>query len=318
MATERNVVDFKIHNLTEEQFQELKAQGKIDPNAVYCTPDTTKERLDTLENAVTGLNSSISSVDSSAVHKTGDETISGNKTFADYVIKKIAVDSTTAPSAYVETALIESQDKNNKLMSSLRSGRTVDGGSQTILYSRKNNADGTNTTANLKVGVDGSGNVYAQAPTPAASDNSTKIATTAWANAKFLPLSGGQISGDLDMTGRQINVTATNGFRINGSFAPSMPSEKYTTLSLGASGNTYTAPADGYFALRKAATGAQYVTISNDTTGLSITHLLTSGSSDSIYLPVKSGDVVKISYTLGGTTTWLRFYYAVGAKHLAA
>lgn len=39
MATERNVVDFKIHNLTEEQFQELKAQGKIDPNAVYCTPD---------------------------------------------------------------------------------------------------------------------------------------------------------------------------------------------------------------------------------------------------------------------------------------
>ena len=41
MATERNVVDFKIHNLTEEKFQELKAQGKIDPNALYCTPDTT-------------------------------------------------------------------------------------------------------------------------------------------------------------------------------------------------------------------------------------------------------------------------------------
>lgn len=49
MAAERNVVDFKIHNLTEEQFQELKEQGKIDPNAVYCTPDTTKERLDALE-----------------------------------------------------------------------------------------------------------------------------------------------------------------------------------------------------------------------------------------------------------------------------
>lgn len=39
MATERNVVDFKIHNISEEKFQELKAQGKIDPNAVYCTPD---------------------------------------------------------------------------------------------------------------------------------------------------------------------------------------------------------------------------------------------------------------------------------------
>jgi hypothetical protein len=44
MATERNVVDFKIHNLTEEQFQELKAQGKIDPNAVYCTPDESLKR----------------------------------------------------------------------------------------------------------------------------------------------------------------------------------------------------------------------------------------------------------------------------------
>lgn len=55
MATERNVVDFKIHNLTEEQFQELKAQGQIDPNAVYCTPDTTKERLDALETKTTSL-----------------------------------------------------------------------------------------------------------------------------------------------------------------------------------------------------------------------------------------------------------------------
>lgn len=55
MANERNVVDFKIHNLTEEQFQELKEAGQIDPNAVYCTPDTTKERLDALETKTTSL-----------------------------------------------------------------------------------------------------------------------------------------------------------------------------------------------------------------------------------------------------------------------
>lgn len=41
MATERNVVDFKIHNISEEKFQELKDAGQIDPNALYCTPDTT-------------------------------------------------------------------------------------------------------------------------------------------------------------------------------------------------------------------------------------------------------------------------------------
>ena len=54
MATERNVVDFKIHNLTEEQFQELKAQGKIDPNAVYCTPDESL-KTDQITNCLTEI-----------------------------------------------------------------------------------------------------------------------------------------------------------------------------------------------------------------------------------------------------------------------
>lgn len=51
----RNVVDFKIINLSEEKFQELKEAGQIDPNALYTTPDTTKERLDTLEGRATNL-----------------------------------------------------------------------------------------------------------------------------------------------------------------------------------------------------------------------------------------------------------------------
>lgn len=51
----RNVVDFKIINLSEEKFQELKEAGQIDPNALYTTPDTTKERLDALEGRATNL-----------------------------------------------------------------------------------------------------------------------------------------------------------------------------------------------------------------------------------------------------------------------
>ena len=51
----RNVVDFKIINLSEEKFQELKEAGQIDPNALYATPDTTKERLDSLESRATSL-----------------------------------------------------------------------------------------------------------------------------------------------------------------------------------------------------------------------------------------------------------------------
>jgi hypothetical protein len=296
-------------------------------------------------------------LDNSAVRKTGDETIGGIKTFTGSYLQM----KNNAGGAGVK--LIDSGGKGSSELIHYYVS------SEQRYYTRlvcRNTA--ANKYAYVELTMTDGGEVrfgnanltYMNAPTPSASSNSTDVATTAWANAKFLPLAGGTMSGNLDLTGYQItagrielkpstaannggfidfhyagstadytsriiedasgqiSVTATKGLRINGSFAPSMPSEKYTTLSLGATGNTYTAPADGYFALRKAATGAQYCTISNDTTGMSVTHLLTSGSSDSIYLPVKSGDVVKISYSLGGTTTWLRFYYAVGAKQLAA
>lgn len=56
----------------------------------------------------------------------------------------------------------------------------------------------TNTgNASIRVYVDGSGNAYTYAPTPADSDDSTKIATTAWVRNVFLPLDGGTLSGNI-------------------------------------------------------------------------------------------------------------------------
>lgn len=63
MTTERNVVDFKIHNLTEEQFQELKAQGKIDPNAIYCTPDETVANFEAVNARIDETNKNLNTVD---------------------------------------------------------------------------------------------------------------------------------------------------------------------------------------------------------------------------------------------------------------
>lgn len=63
MPTNRKVIDFKIHNLTEEQFQELKEAGQIDPNAIYCTPDETaikfeelSEQINTKQDKATAVN----------------------------------------------------------------------------------------------------------------------------------------------------------------------------------------------------------------------------------------------------------------------
>lgn len=55
MPTNRKVIDFKIHNLTEEQFQELKEAGQIDPNAIYCTPDETVANFEEINKEIEAL-----------------------------------------------------------------------------------------------------------------------------------------------------------------------------------------------------------------------------------------------------------------------
>jgi len=39
MATETNLEKLTINYLTEEQYQTLKANGELDENQLYCTPD---------------------------------------------------------------------------------------------------------------------------------------------------------------------------------------------------------------------------------------------------------------------------------------
>ena len=51
----RNVVDFKIINLSEEKFQELKEAGQIDPNAIYCTPDETVAKFEEINTEIEAL-----------------------------------------------------------------------------------------------------------------------------------------------------------------------------------------------------------------------------------------------------------------------
>jgi hypothetical protein len=95
----------------------------------------------------------------------------------------------------------------------------------------------------------------------------------------------------------------------------SMPSGTYKDLTLGSSGSKYTAPADGWVALNKKATGAQYSQIASG--GLAASAVGTSNSDVVVYLPVKAGNSFTVFYSLGGTTAYFRFIYAEGCKHLA-
>lgn len=98
--------------------------------------------------------------------------------------------------------------------------------------------------------------------------------------------------------------------------AMGMPSDVYDDLTLGASGATYTAPADGWFTFNKKTTAAdQYGNLVNETNGMNTTlSFPTSNSNIRVYLPVKRGDVVKCSYSAAGSLVWFRFVYAKGSE----
>lgn len=96
----------------------------------------------------------------------------------------------------------------------------------------------------------------------------------------------------------------------------SMPSSTYDTLTLGASGSSYTAPADGYFVCRIAPA-------TNDRSFLNFSGAFTvtyksynDGNYLNGYIPVCKGDSVQITYLnkLTNTGEFLRFYYAQGTQ----
>lgn len=106
--------------------------------------------------------------------------------------------------------------------------------------------------------------------------------------------------------------------RLNKLQSYSLPSSRYTDLTLGPSATSYTAPADGYFYISKHSNQEhQYLLLSpTGNSSSSFSNLVR--NSDSIgslscSLPCLKGDVIKCSYTMGGATNCFRFYYALGS-----
>lgn len=114
---------------------------------------------------------------------------------------------------------------------------------------------------------------------------------------------------DAGRIGEQL-ATKTDMLQASGA---GMPSNKYIDLTLGASGSTYTAPANGWVLVGKRCTANQYLgTYEN-----SIMRKMEIWSSAycSLFFPVRKGDVFPISYNASGVTEIFRFVYAEGAKN---
>ena len=94
----------------------------------------------------------------------------------------------------------------------------------------------------------------------------------------------------------------------------SLPSNTFISLTLGSSGATYTAPADGWFTCYFSATSAQIGTWVNSTSSIS-----SSGGTASSYsyvgvsIPAQKGDVCQYFYN-HPTPQLFGFIYAVGSE----
>ena len=99
----------------------------------------------------------------------------------------------------------------------------------------------------------------------------------------------------------------------------SMPSDKYIDLTLGASGTTYTATADGWYCIGfNAMKDYSYFRLRNTNNGLTIACAENSGAGSDdtqvTYIPCKKGDIVLVEYGRTLTLFIFRFIYAEGAS----
>lgn len=131
------------------------------------------------------------------------------------------------------------------------------------------------------------------------------------------------LNGKADIDGSNINQLFSTNLVANMSDTANiymsgmgMPSDTYIDLTLGASGSTYTAPANGYIFLNKSSSGAgQYTGITNNTSGL-ITEQISTANYQNLpcSLECGQGDSLTVEYTAGGALISFRFVYAQGSE----
>lgn len=110
--------------------------------------------------------------------------------------------------------------------------------------------------------------------------------------------------------GRMAEFYATKQFATSAS----LPSHDYVELTIGASGTTYTAPANGWVCFSYTTnTANRYIALGNLSANWGITSWCPVGNNGlGLVLPVLKQDVFRVNYTADGTTKSLRFYYAQG------
>lgn len=161
---------------------------------------------------------------------TGDVSIT--KTYPVLYLKNTGKTRGTAPSAAVNAVEVLGRDNANKNTWGIYQTYGTDKSIMTYLITYKGTTT-DNAWTGIGVGYDASGNIVSSAPTPAANDCTTKIATTAWVKNSCANTTGANVS----LSGTEINVstgsTFTKTISANTTFTiTGVPSGRAATFSL--------------------------------------------------------------------------------------
>ena len=148
---------------------------------VIATTTKTDIEVD-IDEIVTDLNSKANDID--VVHKTGNEIISGTKTFTNNIDRNVNAIRGQTPSVNSYSD-IRFTDNNNNWLAGLEYTLVTDKSSFISLIISDSVGNTTNVKGQIQLGVYSDGNVYTSAPTPHVSSNGANIATTAYVNTKF-------------------------------------------------------------------------------------------------------------------------------------
>lgn len=124
-----------------------------------------------------------------------------------------------------------------------------------------------------------------------------------------------------DLNGKaDVDLTNVNDSGTSLGASWSMPSDTYVDLTLGASGSTYTAPANGWFVLKGLSpntnTGGEVKLVNETNSFETVCHNIYTRM-QSVYMPVLKNEVVRADYAETSNLE-LKFYYAVGSESEAS
>ena len=212
------------------------------------------------------------------VHRSGTETITGNKTFTGNLVLSnvspffhvsqidIVKGEQPASSQYMGIAFVDSTGQATANRLGVIETKYLADGSVCLSICAYKPEGGSTASVSLDLVYPVNGTPYITVPTPAFGDASTKIATTAWVKAvadKLLPLVGGVLTGALTISKGDLTLTEgiiKKGVKTNGLDICSGTSyEDSPALSLYPTDYAFDEGMRGRFVLRAGANTVQLV-----------------------------------------------------------